>query len=227
MFELSLSVEDFKLYVLRQLNHFFPDNKFPKNEEKLHKSFLNALDRTEYCFKHVALKSYHHDNKTFLSHTHSDQYTLFLWFFSNSLWKEYEDSELASKVFYLNKMLNGLTCMYDAEMPEIFLVIHGGGIVLGKASYSNFFVCYQGCTVGAINGIYPILGKGVAMAPQSSIIGNCRVGNLVTIGNQALLRNSNLEDGSICYRDSETGSQKIVSSKKEVWAQSFFNTSIC
>jgi len=226
MFNLSLPIEDFKFYVLYQLNNFFPDKKNPQNDNKFHKTFLNSLDRTEYCFKHVALQSYHYKNKTSFSHTHADQYTLFLWFLSNSLWKEYEDQEYASKIFYLNKILNGLTCMYDAKMPDIFLVIHGGGIILGKASYSDFFVCYQGCTVGAINGVYPILGKGVAMAPQSSIIGGCQVGHSVTIGNQALLRNENLEDNSICYRDSETGVQKVVKSRKQAWAQSFFNTSI-
>lgn len=173
----------------------------------------------------MKMQSYHHEGNTFFSHLHSDQYTLFLWFLSNSIWKEYEDTIFASKFFYLNKVLNGVMCMYDADMPDIFLVLHGGGVVLGKASYSDFFVCYQGCTVGAIEGAYPHLGKGIVMAPQSTIIGSCVVEGHSTIGNQALLRNMNLKSGMLYYRDIVTG-QHLIRKSEKVWAQSFFNVSI-
>jgi serine O-acetyltransferase len=225
MFKMSLSIDKMKAYVFHQLNHFFPDNRLSSKEILFRKSFEQALERAEYCFQHIAFKSYHHEGTTFFSHLHSDQYTLFLWFLSNSVWREFEDTELASKVFYLNKTLNGVICMYDAGMPDIFLIVHGGGVVLGKASYSDFFVCYQGCTVGAINGIYPILGKGVAMAPQSAIIGDCTVGDYATIGNQALLRNTNLKSGEIYYRNTDTGKHLKRQGGKS-WAQSFFNVPI-
>lgn len=225
MFKLNLSIDDLQAYVFQQLNCFFPDDRLSAKEIKFRKALDQALERSEYCFRHVALKSFHHEGTTFFSHLHSDQYTLFLWFLSNSVWREFEDSELASKLFYLNKTLNGVVCMYDAEMPDIFLVVHGGGIVLGKASYSDFFVCYQGCTVGAINGVYPSFGKGVAMAPQSTVVGNCNVGSYSTIGNQALLRNKDLESRFLYYRDTDTG-QHSVKPTNEPWAQSFFNVSI-
>ncbi|MFB5674700.1 hypothetical protein ACE3NQ_14760 [Paenibacillus terreus] len=225
MFKLTLSIDELQAYVFQQLSHFFPDSRLSPKETKFRKSFYQAMERSEYCFRHVALKSFHHEGTTFFSHTHSDQYTLFLWFLSNSVWKEFEDSELASKLFYLNKTLNGVVCMYDAEMPNIFLIVHGGGVVLGKASYSDFFVCYQGCTVGAIDGVYPSFGKGVAMAPQSTVVGKCIVGDYSTIGNQALLRNKNLEIRSLYYRDTDTG-QHSVKQTNEPWAQSFFNVPI-
>jgi len=225
MFKLTLSLDDMQAYIFQQLNQFFPDNRLSPKEKRFTKSIHQALERSEYCFKHVALKSFHHEGTTFFSHLHSDQYTLFLWFLSNSVWKEFEDTELASKLFYLNKTLNGVICMYDAEMPNIFLVLHGGGVVLGKASYSDFFVCCQGCTVGAVRGVYPILGKGVAMAPQSTVIGNCIIGDHATIGNQALLRNTNLNSGSLYYRHTDTG-QHVLQQKDKPWAQSFFNVPI-
>ncbi|MDU8673308.1 MULTISPECIES: LbetaH domain-containing protein [Paenibacillus] len=224
MFKLTLTMDELHNYVLRQLNNFYPDNDLLSKDKLFKDSFDHALERTEYCFQHIALQAYHHQGNTFFSHLHSDQYTLFLWFLSNSVWKRFDDSELASKLFYLNKALNGVVCMYDANMPNIFLILHGG-VVLGKASYSDFFVCYQGCTVGAINGIYPKLGKGVILAPQSSIIGDCTVGDLVTIGNQALLRNRNLDSRSLYYRHIDTG-QHAIKRAKTPWAQSFFNVPI-
>lgn len=225
MFKPTLAKDDLQHYVYRQLDYFFPDNRLSPKEKRLSQSVEKALERSEYCFQHVALQSYHHEGTTFFSHLHSDQYTMFLWFLSNSVWREFEDTELAAKLFYLNKTLNGVLCMYDAEMPDIFLIVHGGGIVLGKASYSDFFVCYQGCTVGAINGVYPVLGKGVAMAPQSTIVGNCIVGDHTTIGNQALLRNTNLNQGAVYYRHTDTG-QHVMQSTDKPWAQSFFNVPI-
>lgn len=225
MFKLSLSKEDLQAYVIHQLTHFFPDNRLLPKEKKFSKSFHHALERSEYCFQHVVLKSYHHAGTTFFSHLHSDQYTVFLWYLSNSIWKEFEDTELASKFFYLNKTLNGVVCMYDAGLPDIFLIVHGGGIVLGKATYSDFFVCYQGCTVGAIDGVYPVLGKGVALAPQSTVIGKCIVADHVTIGNQALLRNKDLSFGSLYYRHSDTG-QHVIQKTDKPWAQTFFNVPI-
>lgn len=225
MFKLTLSKDDLQAYVYHQLSHFFPDNRLSPKDERFSRSLDQALERSEYCFRHVSLKSFHHEGHTFFSHLHSDQYTLFLWFLSNSVWREFEDTELASKLFYLNKTLNGVICMYDAGMPDIFLIVHGGGVVLGKASYSDFFVCYQGCTVGAIDGVYPLLGKGVAMAPQSAIIGNCIVGDHVTIGNQALLRNTSLNSGSVYYRHTDTG-QHVIQQTDKPWAQSFFNVPI-
>ncbi|MCF2716147.1 hypothetical protein LWE69_02255 [Paenibacillus sp. UKAQ_18] len=224
MFKLTLTTDDLQNYVRHQLNNFYPDNDLLCKDILFENSFNHALERTEYCFQHIALQAYHRQGSTFFSHLHSDQYTLFLWFLSNSVWNIFEDSELASKLFYLNKALNGVVCMYDANMPNIFLIVHGG-VVLGKASYSDFFVCYQGCTVGAIDGNYPKLGKGVILAPQSSIIGNCIVGDLVTIGNQALLRNRNLDSRSLYYRHIDTG-QHAVQKAKTPWAQSFFNVPI-
>lgn len=223
--ELSLSKQQLTEYVARQLYHFFPDVHIQANDPSIQQIFEQAIFRTEHCFSHIALKSFHDQGKTYFSHLHSDQYTLFLWFLSNEAWKQQEDTQLASKLFYLNKTLNGVLAMYDAMLPDIFLIVHGGGVVLGKAHYNNYFVCYQGCTVGAIDGVYPVIGKGVAMAPQSSIIGGCLVGDYVTIGNRAMLRNTNLANHAVYILDSISGAQQLKSSNKP-WAQSFFNVPI-
>lgn len=225
MFEPSLNKSDLQAYVAHQLNLFFPDNQMSEKEELFARAVSIALERVEYCFQHVALKAYHDQQTTRFSHLHADQYTAFLWFLSNAVWKIYEDEAVASKLFCLNKALNGIMCMYDAQLPDIFLILHGSGTVLGKAHYGNFFVCCHGCTVGAVYGKYPVIGKGVAMAPYSTIVGSCTIGPCCTIGTQALLRNQNLEGGLIYYRDVNTG-QSMIKSTKHGWAQSYYNVPI-
>lgn len=224
MFILSLSQNEMRKYVEQQLSMFFPDNNLIQ-DKLFTKSFQMALERTEYCFKYVELKAYNSDDSTFFSHLHADQYTQFLWFLSNSVWNKYNDKNLANKIFYLNKILNGFMCMYNTELPDIFLVLHGNGTVLGKAKYSNFFVCHHGCTVGAVHGTYPTFDKGVAMAPQSIVVGGCNIGNNVTIGTRALVRNKDIPNCSIFYQDTETG-KTMIKSVQKYWAQSFFNVPI-
>lgn len=225
MFQLSLPKDELQTYVAHQLNQFFPDNRLSGEEALFARSVDQALERAEYCFSHVALPAYHRDHVTLFSHLHADQYTVFLWFLSNSVWKLFEDDAIASKLFCLNKALNGIMCMYDAGMPDIFLILHGCGTVLGKASYSNYFVCCHNCTVGAVHGIYPVLSRGVAMAPNATVVGNCTVGSCSTIGTHALLRNRDLPGNTLYYRDADTGVAKTKPVENS-WAQSYYNVPI-
>src|SRR5690606_38144366 len=120
MFNLSLNRLELQAYVAKQLYHFFPDRKLNSKDKLFEQSIIQALERVEYCFRHVALKSYHHDGVTSFSHLHSDQYTMFLWFLSNSAWAIFQDQDIAARLFHLNKSLNGVVCMYDTAMPDIF-----------------------------------------------------------------------------------------------------------
>jgi len=225
MFQMSLPKNELQRYVTRQLNHFFPDSQMSGSDALFTRSVDMALERAEHCFSHVALDAYHRNDVTRFSHLHADQYTVFLWFLSNSAWRIFEDDAIASKLFCLNKALNGIMCMYDAGMPDIFLVLHGSGTVLGKASYSDFFVCCHGCTVGAVHGIYPVLSKGVAMAPNATIVGSCTVGPCATIGTHALLRNRDLAGNTLYYRDVSTG-LAMTKPVENSWAQSYYNVPI-
>ncbi|HAK74137.1 MAG TPA: hypothetical protein DCP36_12185 [Sporomusaceae bacterium] len=217
---LSLPLEDFKTYVSQQLNNLFPDNlKVDKGCISL--AFDLAIQRTEFCFKYVNIKSYSHDNKTYLNHLHSDQYAVFLWFLSNTVWEKTSDERLASKLFYMNKVLNGLNCMYDTELPRIFLLLHVVGTVLGRAKYSDFFVAAQGCTVGAQNGVYPSIGKAVAMLPHSSIIGECVIGDRVSVGINAKITKQDIASDKIVYVDCNGNS--VCRKANRPWAETVFN----
>ena len=225
MLQLSLPKDEWPRYVARQLEHFFPDGRMPEKDALFARAVDRALERVEHCFRHVALTAYNREGATWFSHLHADQYTVFLWFVSNEVWKLFEDDGIASRLFCLNKALNGIMCMYDAGMPDVFLILHGCGTVLGKAGYSDYFVCCHGCTVGAVYGEYPILGKGVAMAPYSTVVGSCRVGPCSTIGTQALLRSRDLEGSTLYYRDMDTG-RAMTRPVPDCWAQSYYDVPI-
>lgn len=200
--KLSLPYSNFKEYVRLQIDHFFPDG-ICMSDEPFSRSFDLAMERTRYCFSHVKLPQYSADGDPYLNHLHSDQYAVFLWFLSSSVWKETKDSNLSNKLFYLNKSLHGFSCMYDTTLPEVFLLLHTVGTVLGKAEYGNFFVAAHGCTVGAQNGRYPRIGQGVAMLTHSSIIGNCMVGAFVSVGINTVVYKTDIPDRHIAFVNQE------------------------
>jgi serine O-acetyltransferase len=221
--ELSLSVSDLKTYVANQLNHFFPDNQrvhFPSEDA----AFEQALMRTEYCLQHVTLQSYKKNGQLHLNHLYSDQWAVFIWFLSNSVWRESENETLANKLFYLNKALHGFSCLYNTELPDIFLLLHTVGIVLGKAKYENFLVATQGSTVGAHKGHYPSLGKGVALLPYSSIIGGSVIGDRVSVGIRTSVYLKDVPSDTVVYT-SEDGSigYKLIG---RCWSQNLFSITL-
>jgi serine O-acetyltransferase len=101
---------------------------------------------------------------------------MFLYFLANSVWRGKGDERVCTKLFYLNKALNGIDCFYKIKMPDIWFIGHSVGIVFADASYSNYLVAYQNSTVGKNHGAAPKFGEGVVLYPNSAIIGNCTIG---------------------------------------------------
>ncbi|RZK13916.1 MAG: hypothetical protein EOO43_17160 [Flavobacterium sp.] len=183
-----------------------------------------ALDKLEFCFKHCTLKHYNNGEHVLFNHLFSDHYVMYLWYLSNVLWKSGADENICNKLYYLNKSLHGLDCMYNTLLPDIFLLFHCSGTVLGKASYGDFFVALQGCTVGGQKGAYPVMGKGVSLTAHSSLIGNCRIGNNVSISAYTNIFQTDIPDYSTVYRD-KNGAITLKTSTLS-WAQTFFNVPI-
>ncbi|MEW9700316.1 hypothetical protein [Paenibacillus sp. SI8] len=219
---LSLPYNDFASYTFRQMNRLFPDRRSLKFTD-LRPSFEQAVERTAYCFRHVSLPGYTLENEPALNHLHSDQYAVFLWFLSNAVWTQTQHEAASNKIFYTNKTLHGFNCMYDTKLPDIFLLLHTTGTVLGKASYSNYFVAAHGCTVGAHQDRYPLIGERVAMMPGSSIIGECRIGDRVSVGIGATIYRQDILDDSVVYKDAQ--GQTNIKSSSAPWAEKVFMTS--
>ncbi len=132
-------------------------------------------------------------------------YCNYLYWLSKILF-ENSETELADKVYYLNKVLNSVDLFYEICLPEIWSCEHPLGSVMGRAKYGNHFFFYQGCTVGGnINkGVleYPVIGEYVTMYSNSKIIGSSRIGNNVLISANTYVKNEIIPDNSIVFGQS-------------------------
>jgi serine O-acetyltransferase len=173
--QLSLGRNELAVYVQRQFESFFPDGAalgdLPAFVDK-------ALGRVEHCFSRVRLKGFFANGEARFSHWHCDQYAIFLYYLANTAFREKPGHPIADKAYALNKALHALDAFYEVELPDVFAVQHPVGTVLGRASYSDYFICYHNCTVGAnLENDYPSFGRGIVMYGGSRIIGNTAVGD--------------------------------------------------
>src|SRR5258708_18193508 len=79
--QLSLSRTELPLYVRKQFENLFPD---AADLADLPRLVDLALGRVEHCFSRVRLKGYFDNGQPRLSHRHSDQYAIFLYYLANS-----------------------------------------------------------------------------------------------------------------------------------------------
>ncbi len=171
---LSLETSDLKSYLRTQLRFHFPvaEDALAGFDEVVDE----ALPRLATCFRDVVLPGYRKDGESFFNHLHADQNATFYYFCANSAYRM-GFLELASLFFLFNKMQNGLVCMYDTALPDVFLLIHTVGTVLGKASYGSNFVAYQNVTIGTESGRQPTIGERVVVYGGSMILGGANLGS--------------------------------------------------
>ena len=172
------SRNDLLRYVTCQLAHFFPDQKNDV-QPLMDCHFDEALIRLEKCIN--AVRMWRPGEFDYL---HSSQYAIFLYYLANTIYRHEGAKRVCTKLFGLNKTLNGIDCFYEIAMPDIFFIGHSVGIVLAKASYGDYLVLYQNSTVGKNHGIAPVLGEGVILYPHSAVIGDCHVasGSVISQG---------------------------------------------
>jgi serine O-acetyltransferase len=182
------------------------DNSFilTDNEEKcIERCLSETLIKTELCFSNTPNKYYTKNNETYFSPYHSGQYSIFLYFLSRTVFEENsENNILADKIYYLNKIMNSVDIYYEVKMPEIFMLDHPLGSVMGRAKYENFFTFSQQCTIGNNKGVFPVIGEHVTMYSGSKIIGKCSIGNHVTIAANTYIKDTNIPDNSIVFGSS-------------------------
>lgn len=161
--------EDFlRKYVSRQLENICP--QFDASAQVDDQAMATAIRRTNYCVSRIKLfKGSQFD------YLNSGHYATFLYYLSHALWTQNGDSRNATRVFLLNKALNGIDLFYEIRMPDVFIIGHTVGMVFAKANYGNACIFHQSCTVGRKNDDRPTLEPGVILFPQSSVIGACLV----------------------------------------------------
>lgn len=188
-------------YLNTQLQHFFPDQQVDMLAI-MERHIDETLMRLRHCIN--AVKMWRVDEFDYL---HSSQYCIFLYYLSNTIWKNEKQQRLCNKLFYLNKALNGIDLFYEIEMPDIFFIGHSVGIVLAKAHYSNYLVLYQNSTVGKNHGVAPHLGEGVIIYPNAAIIGDCRIANGSVIAQGVSVINKSTPGNCLCFQGEAGGLQ--------------------
>ena len=169
-------------YVARQLDNLFPDAATPTSIDI--ESLQTALSRARRCLAPVK-------GSGEFNYLVSGHYATFLYYLSHVLGNR-GNNVVATKLFLLNKALNGIDLFYQIAMPDVFLIGHTVGMVFAKASYSDYCVFHQGCTVGRNGEDRPELRGGLVMYPNSSVIGRCKVepNTVLTPGVQLINRDT-------------------------------------
>jgi hypothetical protein len=193
----SIPIEAIEWQLLQQLSSFF----FLDKEDVLliNIKIGGAVSRCEYCFSHTKNKYYLCDGKTYFNPYQSAQYTIFLYFFANTISQDTHNRSLADKLYYLNKIMNECDLYHEENLPNYFTLDHPVGSVMGRAEYGEGFNFGQGCTVGNNRGIYSIIGQNVSTCANSSIIENCHIGNDVIIGANSGIKDEDIPDSCIVF----------------------------
>jgi serine O-acetyltransferase len=164
---------------------------------------LEVKNRIEFNFYHSKNKYYKSNSEVFFNPFHSAQWTIFLYYLSNSLFKtDKKNTILCDKIYYLNRMLNSCDLFYEVNLPDIFSLDHPLGTVIGRATFKNYFSFTQGCTVGNNKGIFPVFGENVKMLSNSKILGNSRIGDNVIIAANTYIKDIDIPDNSIVFGNS-------------------------
>lgn len=190
------------------------DNNFTLNgdeRKEIEASYEEAIVNCEENFLHTSNKYYSRtiDGKqnAYFNPFHSVQWMIFLYYLAHSIFKKGSSTKICDKLYYLNKLLNGLDLFYAVETPKHFGAEHPVGSVMGRAKYGDNFYFYQGCTVGGTHSkdgsiFYPVIDENVRMYANSSVLGKCHIGRNVQIGAGALVKNQDVPDNCIVFGQS-------------------------
>jgi serine O-acetyltransferase len=190
---LTIAASDLARYLDRQIRFLFPDGARHSTRQVVDR----ALEVCEFRFSRVRLASYCDRIGPKFNHLNSDQYASFIYECSRVAFAEIGDLRLAEKLFFLNKALNSIVCMYDTRLPDVFLLIHTVGTVIGKATYGEELVVCHGVTVGTDRGNAPVLGSGVVLFGGATVLGASELGNDVSVAAGALLRNRSVPSAHV------------------------------
>jgi serine O-acetyltransferase len=214
--KLSLSVERLCALAQAQIENFFPDG-----EELMSSDFTRAatgaMDRLEHCFSYIDNRYFFDGKQAIFNHLHGDQYAMWLYFLGNELYRRRGPETVCSKLFLLNKALHGCDIYYEVALPEIFLLVHPLGTVLGRGNYSNYFVSYQRCGVGSNHDVFPSFGEYVTMRPGSAVLGSSKIGNNCQIATESLVIDRDIPDNSLYIGNPKTATIKEQSHQYPLW----------
>lgn len=181
-------------YITAQCAHIVPDGREAAFRAAADAHFDEALERLHRCIN--ACAPWRPDEFNVLQ---SSQHTIFLYYLANTIWRRSGDTAAPTRLFLMNKALNGIDLFYEIAMPEVFYIGHSVGIVLAKATYGNFLVLYQNSTVGRHKADIPVLGDRVVLYPNTAVIGRASVGSDSVVSQGVSVVNRQVPGGVIAF----------------------------
>lgn len=222
----TLSAEELAAFTQKQLDFYIPDG-YTIDEASWKNAIHTALERCDHCFQHILIPQYKTpDGESAFSHLHRDQYAVFLYFLGNTLWTRYGQKQLCDKLLNLQSILHSFFLSYKCEMPNVFVLAHPIGSIIGNANYSDGLYISQNVTINthtdASGNIDLYIGKGGFFSPNVTVIGNQPIGDRVSIGANVLIYNQKIEHDHTCIN--ENGQLKIRPRlHKNCFAQQIFD----
>ena len=210
--------------VCHQVNNIF--KLLPEEKDAIDNCFDLAIDACEFNFVNAANKYYTRlvegKSEAYFNPYHSVQWMIFLYNLSHTIYVKGTTTMVCDKIYYLNKLLNGVDLFYAIDLPEIWCAEHPLGSIMGRAYYSNQFYFFQGCTVGGTGElgkeVYPFLEENVCMYAHSSILGNCHIGKNVKVGAGALIKDQDVPDNCLVFGQSPN---LIIKENKHIKSDNF------
>lgn len=212
----SLDAHGLAAYAARQADAMLPDGD-PVSVEDLMPAVLGALPRLEHCFTRIENKYFFDGEQAVFNHLHGDQYAMWLYFLANELHRQGGAPAVCSKLFLLNKALHGIDAFYEVALPDIFLLVHPLGTVLGRGTYSDYFVAYQRCGVGSNHDVYPTFGKHVTLRPGSAVLGTCAIGDHCQIATESLVLDRDLPSNTLYIGNPKTATLRHQDAIFPLW----------
>ena len=186
-------------YLTAQCAAIVPDGREDAFKKAADAHLDEALERMHVCIN--ACAPWRPDQFNVLQ---SSQHCIFLYYLSNTIFRRSGDTAAGTRLFLMNKALNGIDLFYEIAMPEVFYIGHSVGIVLAKATYGNYLVLYQNSTVGRHKTDIPVIGDRVVLYPNTAVIGRSVIGNDAVLSQGVSAVNKTVPPGMIAFRGAGT-----------------------
>lgn len=208
--QLSLQPVSLARYVALQLSRFFPDRDVSPDE--IAEFLPRTLERLDFNFSHSRSPRYFDGTSARFDHLNTDQYCVFLYYLANTIHRAKGDRATASKLYALNKALNGIDLYFEVEMPDVFGVQHPVGVVVGRARLSNYLFLYQRCTIGGNLALeYPTLKEGVVLFGDTAVVGRTTLGSNTWVSVGTRIIDSEIQGGHVVVGGPRALTLKVAS----------------
>ena len=186
--------ESLLAYTVAQCAAVVPDGREAEFRATADAHLDEALERLHRCIN--ACAPWRPDEFNVLQ---SSQHAIYLYFLANTIWKRSGETESPTRLFLMNKALNGIDLFYEIAMPQVFYIGHSVGIVLAKATYGEFLVLYQNSTVGRHKDQIPVIGERVVLYPNTAVIGRSVVEDDAVVSQGVSVVNKHVPKGAMAF----------------------------